>query len=135
MLNLQPYWDLIFSQRQWSWTLVGSAYLIAALFLRFLLFRGTLRETKELDKGLYSEVLRLYLKHSVTGWVFFALSFLLVICLWRGWRPAFFQKSEHLLALVLLSSLFLLSVIFHYQAFVKALLSVLRQRTGVEKEY
>lgn len=135
MLNLQPYWDLILSQRQWSWTLVGSAYLIAALFLRFLLFRGTLRETKELDKGLYSEVLRLYLKHSVTGWVFFALSFLLVICLWLGWRPTFFQKSEYLLALVLLSLLFFFSVIFHYQAFVKALLSVLRQRTGVEKEY
>ncbi len=135
MFNLQPYGDLILSERQWSWAVVGGAYIIAALFLRFLLFRDTLRETKELDKGLYSEVLRLYLKHSITGWVFFGLSFLLVICLWMGWRPSFFHTSEYLSALGLLSILFFLSVIFHYQAFVKALLSVLRQRTGVDKEY
>lgn len=135
MFNFQPYWDLILSNRQWSWTLVGSAYLIAALFIRHLLFRNILHETKELDRGLYSEVLRLYLKHSLAGWVFFALSFLLVVCLWLGWKPAFFQKLEYLLAMVLLYFLFFLSVIFHYQAYVKALLSVLRQRAGVEKEY
>ena len=134
-MDLQVYSQMILTERYWSWTLVGAGYLIAALILRSILFRSILRESKEIDRNLHSEVLKVYLRRSFAGWILFALSFLLVVAIWIGWKTPPPNKTEFFLAIWLLSVLFLLSVIAHYQAFSQALLTVLRQRTGVEKEF
>ena len=134
-MNFQTYSQMILTERQWSWTLVGAGYLMVAVILRSILFRRILRESKEIDRGLHSEVLKVYLRHSLAGWILFALSFFLVVAIWIGWKTPPPNKTEFFLAIWLLSVLFLLSVIAHYQAFTQALLTVLRQRTGVEKEF
>ena len=135
MTNLKSYFDLIMNERQWSWTVIGAAYLLLALTIRLILFQGILKESKQIDRSLHSETLRLYLKHSLAGWVLFAFSLILVVALWIGWKTVPANKTEFFLALWLLSVLFLLSLISHSQALTKALLTILRQRTGVEKEF
>ena len=135
MINFKAYLDMILTERQWSWTLIGAFYLMIAFFLRSILFRSILRESREIDRNLHSEALRLYFRHSLAGWILFALSFLLVVAIWVGWKTPLPGKMECFLALWLLSVLFLLSIVAHHQAFTKALLAILRQRTGVEKEF
>ena len=135
MIHLKSYFDLILHERQWSWTVIGATYLLLALVIRSILFQSILKESKQIDRSLHSETLRLYLKHSLTGWVLFAFSLSLVGALWIGWKTPPVNKTEFFLGLWLLSVLFLLSLISHSQALTKALLTILRQRTGVEKEF
>ena len=80
------YLDLILRERQWSWALVGIFYLLIALLVRILIFRGVIQETKRIDPQLYSGVKKAYLQHSAGGWIVFAISFLLVIAVWMGWK-------------------------------------------------
>lgn len=135
MAPLKFYLTSVLTERQWSWALAGAFYLFVALFLRSLLFRAVLRETKEMDRQLYSELLRIYLRYSIPGWVLFTISFLLFVALWIGWPNFSLTKPQWAISLFLLPLLFLLSVISHYRAFAKALLTLLRQRIGVEKEF
>lgn len=129
------YFDLIASERQWSWSLMGIGYLALALFVRVLIFRGMVREAKTADSSLYSAVRGLYFKNSLAGWILFFISFLLVIVMWTGWRGAFTDPKLLVLFSFLLLILFFLSLILHLTAFARALLAVLRQRMGVEKEF
>ena len=128
------YTALIASEKQWSWTLVGIAYLVGALFIRSLFFRFPVRETKEIDSNLYSAVKMIYLKNSGPGWVLFSIAFLLVIATWLEWQSVASDRTLILLFCLLLPLLFFLSVALHLTAYVRALLAVLRQRMGVEKE-
>ncbi len=125
---------LITSEKQWSWTLVGIVYLVGALFIRSLFFRFPVRETKEIDASLYSAVKTIYLKNSGLGWVLFSISFLLVIATWLEWQSVASDRTLVLFFCLLLPLLLFLSVALHLTAYVRALLAVLRQRMGVEKE-
>ena len=135
MSELSEYLNLIMRERQWSWTLIAADYLVLALMIRFLLFRRTLKETKQIDRHLYSEVLKIYLRHSIAGWLALVFSIFLVVMFWIARKDLSIVTAESFLTILLISVLYLLSVILHYQAFTKALLTVLRQRTGVEREF
>lgn len=129
------YADLIVSERTWSWAVVGIVYLVGTLFIRSAIFRGLVRETKQTDPHLYSETKRLYLKNCITGWVVFSVSFFLIIGVWIGWKNSLVEKGPLALFCLLLPLLFFLSIILHLIAYAEALLSILRQRTGVEREF
>ena len=135
MDGARNYLNLIFLEKEWSWTLVGIAYLIGGLFIRSLFFRPLVRETKETDSNLYPAVRTAYLKKSGAGWVFFSLSFLAVIAVWVGWKSIINDFSLIVFVSLLITLLFSLSVILHLSAYAKALLFVLRQKMGVEKEF
>lgn len=135
MIDFKAYLNMILTERQWSWTLIGACYLVITLFLRSILFRGILRESRAIDRSFHSEALRLYLKRSLAGWILFGLSFLVVVAIWIGWKTIPLNKTEFFLALWLFTVLFFLSVVSHCQAFTRALLAILRQRTGVEREF
>lgn len=129
------YIDLVLAERQWSWAIVGILYLVLAVIVRLLIFRKMIREAKQIDSSLYSSIKGIYLKNSLSGWILYFISFLLVIVMWLGWKNSL-QGTVSLLVLYLfLSLLFFLSIILHLTAFAKALLAVLRQRTGIEKEF
>lgn len=121
------YFELIVSQRGWSWALVGIAYLSGTLFIRAVFFRRLVQETKRIDPHLYSEARGLYLKNCTAGWVVFFVSFLLVVGVWIGHQSSLFC--------LLFPLLFFLSIILHLIAYAEALLAILRQRTGVEREF
>ena len=129
------YIDLMLAERQWSWAIVGILYLILAIFFRLLIFRKMIREAKQIDSNLYLTVKRIYLKNSFSGWILYFISFLLVIVMWLGWKSSPQGTISLAILCLFLSLLFFLSVILHLSAFAKALLAVLRQRMGVEKEF
>ena len=129
------YIDLMLAERQWSWAIVGILYLVLAIFIRILIFRKMIREAKQIDPNLYSTVKGIYLKNSLSGWILYFISFLLVIVMWLGWKSAPQETVSAAILCLFLSLLFFLSIILHLTAFAKALLVVLRQRMGVEKEF
>ncbi len=134
-MNVQPYLDLIFLEKQWSWTLLGIGYLITSLFIRSLFFRTLVRETKTADSNLYSAVRAAYLKNSVAGWIFFFMSFLSVIVAWLGGRTLLGEPHLIFFAGLVVTILFALSVALHLTAYARALLFVLKQKFGIEKEF
>ena len=129
------YVDLVLGQRQWSRAIVGIAYLMGTLLIRTAFFRGLAQETKRIDPHLYSEVKSHYLKNCTAGWVVFFISFLLVTGVWIGWKTSLIERGPLALFCLLLPLLFLLSLILHLIAYAEALLAILRQRTGVEREF
>ena len=129
------YFDLILAERQWSWAIVAILYLMLAILVRLVIFRKIIHEAKQIDSSLYSTVKGIYLKNSYSGWILYFISFLLVIVLWLGWKNSPLGKVSLVILCLFLSLLFFLSVILHLTAFAKALLAVLRQRMGVEKEF
>lgn len=137
---MKSYLDLLLTERYWSWAFVGMDYLIFTLIVRSLIFAKVVRGTKELEPQLYSSVKKLYQENSLGGWSLFLISFLLVIVAWLGWPgPLELAGAQRALLFILLSALlptlFLFSIILHLKAYIKALLTVLRQKMGVEREF
>ena len=132
METLKTYWGIALHDRAWSWSLVGAAYLAIAGLIRFFFFRGSMNELKQVDRSVYAEVMKTYLKNSLGGWVIFLLSFLLFVAVWVG---SFTERLPLFLLGFLLPLLFLLSIILHYRAFTKALVAAIRQRLGIEREF
>lgn len=129
------YFDLILRERGWSWTLIGVGYLVITLFVRQIIFGNIARELRAVDPDFYSAVKKLYLRTSLGGWVFFLMSFILLIAVWMGWRFPFVNGGTLVLFCLLLPLLFCLSVISHLRAFTRAIVLLLRQRMGPEKEF
>jgi len=125
----------ILSDREWSWTVIGAVYLAATLFVRLIVFRKIVQETKQIDPNLYSSVRSLYLKHSLGGWILFTISFILVTTVWLGRIGLHSDPILLILFCLTLPTLFFMSIILHIRAFSKALLTVLRHRMGMEKEF
>lgn len=135
METLKAYLDVMTLERSWSWSLIAAAYLVLALLMRQLFFAKVLRETKQIDPGLYSSARGLYFKASLTGWLVLLVSLFLVVAQWLGWNEKLLREASRPLFCLILPSLFFLSVILHLTAYVRALLAILRQRMGVEREF
>ena len=127
--------EVLLVERQWSWAVIGIVYLVLTVVIRQLFFRPLVREAKEVDPAIYPVVRGLYLKKSLTGWILYAGSFFLALAAWMNFDLILKEKTLSVLFCFLLPLLYLLSVIFHIQAFSGALLAALRQRMGVEKEF
>jgi len=126
---------LLLSEREWSWSLVGAGYLGVTILIRQWIFQSVIRETKAIDAAVYSAVRALYLRKSGPGWALFFISFLLVVTFWvasGAGRTDF--KLVFLLSCALLF-FYLMSIVLHLKAFLKALLAVLRQKIGVDREF
>lgn len=129
------YLKAILAERQWSWALIGIAYLAVSLFIRQLIFRNIVRTTKAIDPHLYHGVKNTYLKNSLGGWSLFLISFLLVVVVWLGWQGSPVDPKALALFGLALPVLYFLSLILHLLAYVRALLNILQQKMGVEKEF
>ena len=134
-VNVESYYDLMFRERIWSWSCIGIVYLIVTLVIRQFLFSKVLQETKNLDPNLFNGVKRLYLKNSVGGWIVYSLSFFLVVAIWIAWKGEAVAPRTLIFFSMLLPILYFLSIILHYTAFSRALLAILRQKMGVEREF
>jgi len=129
------YFDLFLKERFWSWTVISIAYLLLTLVVRSVVFRRLAMELKQIDRGLYSAVVRVYLKNSPAGWFVFLISLLLVIFLWRRGRDVLLDRFALLAFAIGIPITFCTSLVFHLVAFSNALLTLLRQRAGVEQEF
>lgn len=127
------YLALFLKERPWS--LVSVAYLFLTLTVRLAIFRGLISESKHIDHRLYSEVVKGYHKNSLPGWMLFLASWLLLITVWLRWDGTMNDRIFLCALGVGVPLIFLSSIILHLRAFSMSLLSLLRQRIGVEREF
>ncbi len=112
---IKTYLDAIITQREWSWTLVGMAYLILGLIIRGIFISPLTRRVKDLSKKAHQDVKSAYLHRSFIGWIFFAVSFLIIIGLWN--RSDLFPLTvKEALALLGAMASFILSILCHAEA-------------------
>ena len=132
---LRFYFDRLLNERDWSWTVVSIAYLLFTLLVRYGVFRRLAVGLKQIDRGLYSEVARTYLKNSLTGWLAFLISLMLLIFLWSRGPDVLADRFSFLAFAVGIIVSFFSSLVLHLIAFSNALLTLLQQRMGVEREF
>ncbi len=131
---MKVYLDLILTERSWSWSIVVIGYLVASMVVRQIVFRSVLKETKRLDSNVYSAVKKLYLRRSLVGWILFLLSVILVAAVWIGWSGPTVEMGPLVSFSVVLLLLFFLSIILHLVSYTRAVLEILGQRMGIERE-
>ena len=126
MDNLKSLWDMILTQRSWSWAMVGIAYLIVYLLVRNFFFHSLLKRAKALNSKWYQEIKKVYVKKCIPGWVLFLASFMLFIFFWQSANLQQFSLYEAaMVCLIVLTILF--SVISHLIAFAMSTVHVLKQ--------
>lgn len=135
MKILHYYFELLLSERDWSWTVIAIGYLFLTLVVRSAIFRHLAVELKQIDRGLYSSVAQIYLKKSLAGWFAFLPSLLLLIFLWNRGQDILIDRVSFLAFTVGIPLSFFSSLVLHLIAFSSALLTLLRQRMGVEREF
>ena len=126
MLNLANLWDMILTQRAWSWTVIGILYLLVFLMIKGFFFRELLKRARALNSKWYHEIKKVYIKKCIAGWVLFLISFLMVVFFWQSGdfkRPSLYEVGMIFLILMTV----LLSVISHLIAFGVSLIHVLKQ--------
>ena len=124
MTPFQPYIDFILSQRDWSWTVVGVMYLLAAGLVRSWFLSPVSAQLRTLESALKRKVEFAYLKESLLGWIFFFIPLALIILTWR--REALVLKIGNEVAAISGVASFVFSVVFHLAAYGRAALSVLK---------
>lgn len=124
--TLKSYLDIILIERDWSWTLIGILYLVIGLVVRGWFLKPLSLRAKVLDRSLYHEIKKDYLRHSLAGWIFFILPLIAFIILWS--RKDLFPvtiKDAFTASAAIVS--FILSVLFHLQAFGVSALSIFKK--------
>ena len=111
---IKPYLDILNQQRDWSWTVIGIIYLIGGLTLRSWFLKPLTTRSKTLSKKYNQELKAEYLKRAIGGWIFFFISFFLVVISWNN--PYRIQFSRQTLFLSAGGTL-ALSILLHVLAF------------------
>ena len=126
MDNLKNLWDMVLTQRSWSWAMMGIAYLIVYLLVRNFFFHNLLKRAKALNSKWYQEIKKVYVKKCAPGWILFLVSFMLFIFFWQSANLHQLSLYEAaMICLIVLSVLF--SVISHLIAFAMSTIHVLKQ--------
>lgn len=120
-------WDILNSERNWSWAVIGIVYIFAAFLIRGLFLNPLKMQLDNLNRNNYSEVKKNYFRSSLGGWILFFLPMLALIIFWihPEWLIALPKRAT--LAITVLTVLFA-SIILHIRAFGIAASKVLKTR-------
>jgi hypothetical protein len=123
---IQPYIEVIFNERTWSWAVLGIIYILLGMFIRGIFLNGLFIRLKGAGKTLSHEVRRGYLRRSVAGWLLFFLPMAVFIIFWS--RPNIFPITTSDFALFCIGLVsFVLSIILHLRSFAVAVLDAVRK--------
>lgn len=128
MTAIQPYLDLILKERSWSWAMVCLLYVLAALFVRSWFIGPLTIQMKMIEKKHLHHLKYGYLRHSVWGWLFFFIPLALIALYWQKEALPISIPETWLIAAGFAS--FILSVIFHLQAFGVSALMLIESLEG-----
>ena len=130
--KIKSYFDIIWLERSWSWTVLGILYILAALFVRGWFLSSLFSRLKEVEHGLHHRIKAAYLKRSFWGWLFFFIPLGISILVWR--KDIFPLKIDDRILILSAFASFIFSVILHLQAFGIAVLEVLRREALARQE-
>ena len=126
MIDLSNLWNMILTQKSWSWAVWGLADLLVFLTVRSFFFRPILKRAKALNSKWFAEVKKAYFKHSLGGWILFLVSLLLVVFAWQsGNFLAISLYEASLIGLIALSLCFAITA--HLVALGVSIVQVLKQ--------
>jgi hypothetical protein len=125
MNNMKEFWDMVITQRAWSWSLIGIAYLFVYLLVRHFFLCRLIKGTKALHSKWYNEVKRFYARQCIGGWILFMASFLLLIFFWETANLKQASLYEAAMCVLIILTV-LLSIISHLVGFGIALLHLLK---------
>lgn len=130
--QIRPYLRAILTEREWSWALAGAVYIMVALVIRGWFLKPIVRRARELDRKTYRSLKNAYLTRSVWGWLFFFISFLILVGLWNA-EEELRVSENHIPLLATALGSFILSILFHIGAFAVAAIVTLRKVTEASK--
>ena len=126
MNSLTNLWNMVLTQRTWSWTVIGIGYLLAFLVVRSFFLRGLIKRARALNSKWFHEIKKCYTKKCISGWILFLISFLMVIFFWQTANLQ--QPSLYEIAVVFLILLtVLLAIMSQLIAFGTSVIHVLKQ--------
>ena len=107
MEKILNFWNAVLTQRDWSWAVIGIAYLLFFLVFRSFFLHTLIKRARGLNSKWYHEIKKVYAKKCIGGWVLFLVSFLMMIFFWQ---TANFEQAS--LYEVFLAFLIILAVLF-----------------------
>ena len=126
MENLTNLWNMVLTQRAWSWTVIGIGYLHTFLLARSFFLHGLIKRARSLNSRWYHEIKKVYMKKCLGGWILFLVSFLILIFFWQ---TADLQQASlyevGMVFLIILTVLF--AILSHLIAFGASAIYVLKQ--------
>ena len=126
MENLTNLWNMVLTQRAWSWTVIGIGYLVLFLLVRSFFLQGLIKRARSLNSKWYHEIKKVYMKKCIAGWILFIVSFLILIFFWQ---TANLQQASlyevGMVFLIILTILF--AIMSHLIAFGASVIYVLKQ--------
>lgn len=126
MNTLTNFWNMVLTQRSWSWAFAGIGYLLFFLLMRHFFMRGLAKRAKSLNSKWFHEIKKVYIRKCIAGWVIFLASLLLFIFFWQ--TANFKVPSLYEVGVVFIISLaILVAIISHLSAFAIATIHVLKQ--------
>lgn len=125
MDRLMSFWDTVLTQRNWSWAVIGLAYLLLFLMVRSFFMHQLIKSARAINSKWYQEVKKVYAKKCAGGWVLFLVSFLMLIFFWQD--ANFQQPSLYEMGMIFLIVLaVLLSILSSVIAFGISVVQVLK---------
>ena len=126
MDSLKSFWDMVLTQRAWSWAVIGIGYLLVFLLVRSFFFRQLTKRARSLNSKWYHGIKKVYVRKCIPGWILFLVSFMLLVFFWQSWN--FEQPSLYEVAIAFLIILtVLLAIMSHLIAFGTSAIHVLKQ--------
>ena len=113
---LANLWNVMLTQRFWSWAAIGIVYLLAFLVVRSFFLRGLIKRARGLNSKWYHAIKKVYMRKCIAGWILFLASFMILIFFWQ--TADFHQASLYEVAMVFL---IILTVLFAIMSQVIAL--------------
>ncbi|OQA57598.1 MAG: hypothetical protein BWY42_00446 [Candidatus Omnitrophica bacterium ADurb.Bin277] len=126
MNELKNFWEVVLTQRTWSWAFPGILNLILFLAVRSLYFHPVIKQAKLLNSKWYHEIKKAYTSRSAAGWILFIVSLLLVVFAWQTANLKEFSLYEAGLAGLILLALFL-AAMSHIAALGGAVIHVMKR--------
>ena len=125
MDRLMNFWNTVLTQRDWSWAVIGLAYLLVFLVIRSFFLRQLVKSARALNSKWFHEIKKVYVKKCAGGWVLFMVSFLLLIFFWQtgNFHPASLYEVGMVCLIVLCM---LLSILSSVMAFGISVIQVLK---------
>jgi len=126
MDNLTNLWNMVLTQRAWSWTVLGIGFLLVFLLVRSFFLHGLIKRARGLNSKWFHEIKKAYTKKCVSGWILFLVSFLIFVFFWQ--TADLKQASLYevgMIFLIVLTVLF--AIISHLIAFGASTIYVLKQ--------
>lgn len=126
MDNLANLWNMVLTQRTWSWTVIGIAYLLVFLAFRSFFLHTLIKRARALNSKWFHEIKKVYSKKCFSGWILFAISFLMLVFFWQTGnfqQPSLYEVGMAFLIILTV----LVAIISQVIAFGASVIHVLKQ--------